>query len=258
MLMFNTGNGGYSLADIAAATNGNDGAFGGESGAWWLIILFLFVFMGGWNRNGNGLFGGDGSTGSGITDGYILTSDFATIERKLDGVDKGICSLGYDQLTQMNSMNQNISNQGAAIQNAITQSTIADMQNTNALTAQMTGLSTQLAQCCCDNRYESATQFATLNYNIADQSCQTRRTVEDATRDIIANQDANTRSVLDFLTQDKIASLTAENQSLKFAASQQAQNAYLINAINPCPIPAYEVPSPWANVNRCCGCSCAC
>ena len=32
--MFNTGNGGYSLADIAAATNGNDGAFGGESGAW--------------------------------------------------------------------------------------------------------------------------------------------------------------------------------------------------------------------------------
>ena len=38
----------------------------------------------------------------------------------------------------------------------------------------------------------------------------------------MANQDANTRSILDFLTQDKIASLTAENQSLKFAASQAA------------------------------------
>ena len=256
--MFNTGNGGYSLADIAAATNGNNnGTFAGESGAWWIIILFLFVFMGGWNRNNGGIFGGGDSTGSGITDGYILTSDFATIERKLDEVNSGICSLGYDQLAQMNGINQNVSNQGAAIQNAITQSTIADMQNTNALTAQMTGLGTQLAQCCCDNRYESATQFANLNYNIADQSCQIRRTVEDTTRDIIANQDANTRSILDFLTQDKIATLTAENQSLKFAASQQAQNAYLINAINPCPIPAYEVPNPCASVNRCCGCSCA-
>ena len=35
--------GGYSLADIAAATGSdrNDG-FGGN-GAWWLIVLFLFV-----------------------------------------------------------------------------------------------------------------------------------------------------------------------------------------------------------------------
>lgn len=52
--------GNYSLADIAAATgNGrnNDGMFGGD-GAWWLIVLFLFVFCGwgnnGWGNNGNG------------------------------------------------------------------------------------------------------------------------------------------------------------------------------------------------------------
>jgi len=51
--MFNTTtNGGYSLADIAAATgnDSNDGAFGGN-GAWWIIILFLFVFCG-WGNNG--------------------------------------------------------------------------------------------------------------------------------------------------------------------------------------------------------------
>ena len=53
--MFNTE--GYSLSDIAAVTDNreNDGCFGG-GGAWWIIILFLFVFMGwggnGWN-NGN-------------------------------------------------------------------------------------------------------------------------------------------------------------------------------------------------------------
>ena len=47
--------GGVSLSDIAAVTNGRDG-FGNDS-AWWLIILFLFAFVGGWGNNG---FGGCG------------------------------------------------------------------------------------------------------------------------------------------------------------------------------------------------------
>lgn len=45
--MFNNSNG-YSLADIAAATGGNnrnDGMW--DNGAWWIIILFLFCFNGG-------------------------------------------------------------------------------------------------------------------------------------------------------------------------------------------------------------------
>lgn len=39
--MFNNSNG-YSLADIAAATDGM-----WDNGAWWIIILFLFCFNGG-------------------------------------------------------------------------------------------------------------------------------------------------------------------------------------------------------------------
>ena len=87
--MFNTNGSGYSLADIAAATNGNSRnggfGFGDDNGAWWIIILFLFCFAGGWGNGRGGLFGG-GSTGSGITDGYILTSDFANVERKIDRI----------------------------------------------------------------------------------------------------------------------------------------------------------------------------
>lgn len=256
--MFNTNSNGYSLADIAAATgndrNGN-GMFG--DGAWWIIILFLFCFNG-WGANGygGGLFGGAGSTASGITDGYILTSDFATIERKLDTVNTGLCDGFYAMNTGMlngfNALGSDIQSAQAAVTAAINADTIANMQNTNAISAQLTGLGTQMAQCCCDSRYESATQFANLNYNIADQSCQTRRAIADTSRDIIANQDANTRSILDFLTQDKIASLTAENQSLKFAASQAAQNNYLVQAINPAPVPAYVVPNPCSyNYNPC-------
>ena len=119
------------------------------------------------------------------------------------------------------------------------------MQNTNAINAGITELGTQLAQCCCNSRYEMAKGFSDLGYALATQSCDTRRAIADSTRDIIDNNNAGIRSILDFLTQDKISSLTAENQTLKFAASQQAQNTYLVNALkDPCPIPAYMVPNP--------------
>ena len=58
--MFNTNNGGYSLADVAAATRGNEGMFG--DGAWWIIILLLC----GWGNGGFGFGGfGGGSFGGG-------------------------------------------------------------------------------------------------------------------------------------------------------------------------------------------------
>ena len=96
-----------------------------------------------------------------------------------------------------------------------------------------------------DSRYETAKGFSDLGYALATQSCDTRRAIADSTRDIIDSNNAGVRSILDFLTQDKIASLTAENQTLKFAASQAAQNNYLVSALkDPCPIPAYMVPNP--------------
>lgn len=86
--------------------------------------------------------------------------------------------------------------------------------------------------------------------------CDTRHAIYNSTRDIIDNANANNRAILDFLTQDKIATLTAENQNLKFAASQSAQNAYLTATIDAsraelirrlgaeCPMPAYVVQPP--------------
>lgn len=266
--MFNSTNG-YSLSDIAAASgNKNNGynGFGNGDGAWWIIILFLFIFCGWGNNDRGGLFGGNGATGSGITDGYILTSDFANIERKIDGVNNGICDGFYNQAQLINGVNNNISSTGNSILTQMNNNAVNSMQDTfalqsalngnlNSITSQLTNLGTQMAQCCCDQRYESATNFANLNYNIATQECQTRQAIADSTKDIVDNQNANTRSILDFLTQDKIASLTAENQSLKFAASQQAQNSYLVSALNPAPIPAYTVANPYTG---CCGYTAAC
>ena len=249
--MFNTTDG-YSLADIAAATGSNrnnNGDMWNGNGAWWIIILFLFCFAGGWGNGNGGLFGGRDSTASGITDGYILTSDFANIERKLDSVNNGICDGFY-------AMNTGMLNGFSQVNNNITQQTIADMQNTNAITAQLTGLGNQMATCCCENKTLAMQNAADLNYRLAEQSCQTRQTVADAAQSITLNADANTRSILSALQdmqtqalQDKITSLTADNQALKFAASQQAQNTYLVNALSPCPTPAYVVPNPY-------GCNC--
>ena len=255
--MFNThGSSCYSLADIAAATGGNrngNGTFGDDG--WWIILLFLFGF-GGWGNGGWGGNGGGNTTREEIAYGF----DMNGLENGVRGIQQGLCDGFY-------AMNTGMLNGFAGVQSALCQGfsgitagvnantndiiqtinadTIANMQNTNTITAGINNLGTQLAQCCCDARYETAKGFADLGYALATQSCDTRRAIADSTRDIIDSNNAGVRSILDFLTQDKIATLTAENQSLKFAASQSAQNAYLVNALrDPCPIPAYVVPNP--------------
>lgn len=216
--MFNNQNG-YSLADIAAATGNNTNGFFGNDG-WWIILLFLFA---GWG-NGGGLFGGNCATGSGITDGYILTSDFANIERKIDGVNSGICEGFYSQAQLLNNLNTSLLQVG--YNNQI---------NTNTLVSNL------------------AAQHADINYNMSDLACRTRQAISDATSTIVASQEAGTRSILEFLTNEKIADLQAENATLKGNISQMEQNAFLINQLGQkAPIAAYTVPNPYANTT----CSC--
>lgn len=266
--MFSTSNG-YSLSDIAAVTgsnNRNNGGFG-DGDYWWIILLFLFAGNGNWGWGGNGGSNGGGTVREEISYGF----DMNGLENGVRGIQQGLCDGFYAVNTGIlngfsgvqsalcqgfSGVNTAIANNGYQTLDAIHADTIANMQNTNAITAGITALGTQLASCCCDNRYSLATNFADLNYNLATQACATQRAIVDSTRDIIASNDAGVRSILDFLTQDKIATLTAENQALKFAASQADQNAYiaanqeaqtarLINQLKtPCPVPAYVVPNP--------------
>ena len=236
--MFNNG---VSLADIAAVTGSsrdNDGMWG--NGAWWIVILLIF----GWGGFGNNGWGGNGY-GNGYTDAAIQRGfDNQAVVSKLDGINNGICSLGYDQLAQMNGINTNILQTGFGIQQAINADTVSGMQNTNAIQSTLTNMAAQNASCCCETQRQIERGFADTNYNIATQACETRQAIADSTRQVI-----------DFLTQDKIATLTAENNDLRRAASQDRQNALLttamtaqtnqiINAVNPTAIPAYVVPNP--------------
>ncbi len=100
-------------------------------------------------------------------------------------------------------------------------------------------------KCCCETQ-------RLIERGIA----ETNNAIHNSTRDIVDNQNCNTRAILDFLTKDKISSLQAENQALKFQASQSAQNAFitanqeaqtaeLIRRLRaPEPIPSYIVPNP--------------
>ncbi len=241
----------------------NDGF--GDGNGWWIILFVLFFAFGGW---GNGGWGGNGSNSSYYTDSALQRGfDTQNIVGKLDGINNGICSLGYDQLAQMNGINQNVSNGFHGVDNAICNLGYQTQQGFNttnvALMQGQNALQAQLAQCCCDNR-EAISQ---VRFDMAQDTCALQNTMNTNTRDIIESQNAGTRAILDYLCQEKIATLQAENNDLRRAASQDRQSALLttqmaaqtqqiINAVNPAPIPAYQVPNP--NVYYGCGSGCGC
>lgn len=219
--------------------NSGFGGFGGD-GAWWIIILFLFVFCG-WGGNG---WGNNGGNSGGVVDGYVLTSDFANVERKIDSVNQGLCDGFYQQAQLVNGTNM-------AMANGFAQSELSRANQQAALMQQLNAMQMQAANCCCENR----AAIAQVRYDMAAQACDTRNTVQNATRDIIDANNQNSRAILDFLTQSKLSDLQAENQGLKLAASQAAQNSYLVSQLRPSPIPAYTVQNPYCcNQFACCGC----
>lgn len=93
---------------------------------------------------------------------------------------------------------------------------------------------------------ETLVIFLWEGYDMATQACDTRNTIQNSTRDIIDNANCNSKAILDFLVNSKMQDLQTENQNLKLAASQAAQNNYLVSQLRPCPTPAYITCNPWA------------
>lgn len=230
-------------ADFAAVTNGNDGMFG--NGAWWIIILFLFAFVG----RGNGGFFGGGDQGA--ANNYVLASDFATIQRQLsdgfnsvdnalDRQNAGICDLGYTSLNLNNQTNMNMMNGFNAIQTQLadccckTQSGIERVNTANAMNT--ADIKYAIKDCCCDTEK----QFMQSRFDMAQYNCNTLQAIDKVGDRII-----------DYLANEKAQTLRDENQALRLAASQQAQNNYLIQNLRPFPVAAYQVPNPYVG----CGCN---
>lgn len=260
--MFNSNNTPFTMP-VMPATGSTDGAWG--DGGWlWIIVVFALLF--GWGNNGWGGFGNGNSNGA--LQGYATQADIQrgfdnqAVISKLDGITNGLCDGFYAQNTAImngfHGVDSAICNLGYQTQQGFNTTNIALMQGQNALQA-------QLADCCCQNREA----IAQVRYDMAQDTCALQNTMNTNTRDIIESQNAGTRAILDYLCNEKIATLQAENNDLRRAASQDRQSALLttqmaaqtqqiINAVNPAPIPAYQVPNPNTYVPYGCGCNTGC
>lgn len=250
---------GEGIVPVMEVGNNNSGFGGfGNNGDWaWIIILFLIFGFG----NGNRGFGGYGN--GGVGENFVLQTDFATIERKLDGINNGICDSTF-------ALNNTINNGFFGVQNSLTQGFSG--LNTALLQGNY-ALSSQLANCCCDFRTQLADCCCKIergidgiNYNNALQTSALQQTLCNNTRDIIENANANYRAIHEELVankleakNDRIAEQQNEINALRLKASQEAQNNYLISQLKPCPDPAYIVPNPnccynyTVTSNGCCG-----
>lgn len=168
---------------------------------------------------------------------------------KLDGITQGLCDGFYAMSNAINGL-------GTTVMQGFNQQTIAMLQGQNAIQSQLAG-------CCCD--LERAIDG--VNYNMATNTCAINTHISNGVRDIVDNANSNTRAILDYLCQDKIQNLQAENQALRLSASQSAQNATLMAAMDAnkaeilrrtgaeCPTAAYIVqpPQPVSFPTNCCG-----
>ena len=246
---------GLSAADVYAVTRNNDSNNGMWGGDWFGYLLLFALFGGGfggfggfggagilpWLLFGNGGFGGfGGGCGSPCATQADLSAAFAS-NATLNGInriDSTLCQ-GFN-----------------GINTAILQSAYETQGAIN-------GLSHQLSDCCC------ATQRAIdgVKYENATNTCAIQNTIQNTTRDVIDNANANSRAILDALNANYIRTLEQENNSLRLSASQSAQNAVLMAAMDAnkaeilrrtgaeCPTAAYIVqpPQPVTFPTNCCG-----
>ena len=226
------GNDTTMLVTPAYANNGG-GMWGNGNNDWWILLLFLF----GWGRNGWGGNGGScGAQSSCATTADVYGAvDQQTLISKLDQQTYGLADATY------------------ALNNAITGGfASAELSRANgqaALMERLCSMQSSADKCCC----ETQRAIDGVNYNIATQTAALQNTLCGTTRDIIDNQNGNARAILDALTASKIEAKNeriAEQQqqifALQLAASQAAQNQYLVNQLRPCPVPAYITCNPFA------------
>ena len=252
-------------ADIRACTSNNDGGMWGGD---WLAYILLFALIGGggfgfggfggggilpWLLFGNGGFGGNNCAtqadlAAGFNNSAVLSNlnDLAlgqasiqqtlcqgfngvntTVLQGFNGVDNAICNMGYNVQSGFNTIGH------------------------------------QIADCCC----QTQRAIDRVAYENQSNTCALQNTIQNTTRDVIENQNANSRAILDALNANYIRTLEQENNSLRLSASQSAQNAVLMAAMDAnkaeilrktgaeCPTAAYIVqpPQPVTFPTNCCG-----
>lgn len=227
--------------------NNNNGAFGADG--WWggIIGLIAVAAIFGGFGNGGGIFGSRGNGGGSELVGYQL-GGLATQADVAAGFNNSavLSSLNDLKLGQA-GLQQTLCQGFGGVNTALVQQGYETRLGVNALSA-------QIADCCCKTNNNITSGFADIKYAMAKDTCDVTNAIN-----------ASTQQIIGFMTQQELAQLRNENQSLKFAASQTAQNAFiaanqeaqtseLIRRLGrDCPIPAYVVPNPNCCYGNPCG-----
>lgn len=247
---------------------GNNGMFG--DGGWWGLIILLVLF-GGFGRGGFGGFGGNWGESCATQADVREAVDQQTLISKLDqqtcgladtftalnnsinsnfrGVDNAICTLGYQNQQGFSGLSSQLAQCCCDIERSIDGNTTQGVMNTNAIQR-------QISDCCCDlEKMNMQNRFDAQAYN-----CNTLQAIDKLGDRII-----------DYMNCEKTQALRDENQALRLAASQARQNQFLIDELRPTAKPAFLTCSPfqttfgWGNgfnngfgFGNNCGCSCGC
>lgn len=217
--------------------NNNGWGFGGDWG--WIVLLLLL----GWGGGGWG--GGFGGMGGGMMLNGIATRadinsgfQFDDLQNSVRGIQQGICDSTF-------ALNNSIMSGFHGVDNAVCNLGYQTQQGFNQI-------GHQLSDCCCQTQRMIERGFCDTNYNAATNTSSIIQAGHCDTDRVIAKLDAmeNARQ------QEKIDALRLENQSLKFSASQDRQNAYIttamqaqtnqiIDRIAPYPVPSFNVCPPY-------------
>lgn len=251
---------GYALGQDS--NGGNHGGFGGFGGdGIWAILLFAMIF--GYGRNG---FGAGGEGGGGYGHPWATQADVRAAVDQQTLISK-IDQQTYGMADSFTALNNTLNNNFRGIDNAVCTLGFQTQQG-------FSGLSAQMAQCCCDTRaaiQENTTQ-GVMNTNaiqrqLSDCCCdlekmnmQNRFDAQTNTCNTLQAIDKLGDRIIDFMCQNEKQAMRDEIQALRLQASQAAQNNYLVNQLRPAPVPSFQVPAPYHfgwNGNGC-GCGCAC
>ena len=242
------------VAPMYGNSGGGFGGFGNFGDGWWLILILLFC--GGW---GGGFGGGfDGGLYPWMNQAQMTQGGFdqAAIQSSLAGIQTSLTNGFAGQ--EVASCNRALVDMQTSYTNQIAQmnQNFANQQN---LQSQLNGITSQLSNCCCENR----ASIADLKYTVATENCADRAAISDALRDVIEANTASTQRILDQMCADKI---DAKNEKIvelqnqlsmtQLAASQTAQTSAiqagqraLANEVEqfvaPSPKPCYVVQSPY-------------
>lgn len=227
---------------VAPANGGNGFGNGLGGDGWWILLLLLFAgggFGGGFGGNSNiyPWMNQSNQIGDGFRDQMLNTT--------INGIQNSVTA-GFGGVE--NSLCAGFAGVNATINNTQMANLERSFAAQTANTAAISGLSSQLAQCCCDNRLATC---QTQNL-VATESAATRLAIQE-----------QTQAILDKMCQQEIENLRERNVSLQnqvnmlnLAASQATQTAtliadntaqtqYIVNRVAPYPIPSYTVPNPF-------------